>query len=143
EDIAARAMIGGNLEKSAWSIRVAPLVIVLGLLGTACLVMIVARAWRRPWRGEHVFVAAWIVVNVVLVHVLWFYNDRYYVVFAPAFAIVGACALDGNRAGKIVAAALLVAWAAIGITGTRDLFAFNSVLAETARELEASGIPPW
>jgi hypothetical protein len=42
-----------------------------------------------------------------------------------------------------VAAALLVVWAAIGITGTRDLLAYNEACALAAKQLEARGVPPW
>jgi hypothetical protein len=82
-------------------------------------------------------------LQIVCINALWLYNDRYYVVFAPLLAIVGAQALDRDRLGRAVAAALLVVWASIAISGTRDMLAFNDTCARVAAELEASGIPAW
>ncbi len=38
---------------------------------------------------------------------------------------------------------MLVIWAGVAISGTRDMLAFNEACATAARELEASGIPSW
>jgi hypothetical protein len=64
-------------------------------------------------------------------------------VFAPGIAILGARALDDDSRAQWVAACVLVVWAAIGITGTRDLLAFNEACGLAAKQLEASGVPPW
>src|SRR6185436_15662287 len=42
-----------------------------------------------------------------------------------------------------VATGLLIVWAGIAISGTRDMLAFNGTCASVTEELEASGIPPW
>jgi hypothetical protein len=141
----SRALIGGSLQKSAWSVRIAPLVTAIGFLGAGASLAAAARALQRrnSWRGDGVVIAAFIVVYLALVHLLWFYNDRYYVVFAPALAIAGAKAIDTNRTGKCVAATVFAIWAAISITGTREMISFNDTLTETARELETSGVPAW
>jgi hypothetical protein len=62
---------------------------------------------------------------------------------SAAVAIVAASAIDNDTRAQRVAAALLVVWAAIAITGTRDLLAFNAACAEATRSLEASGVPPY
>jgi hypothetical protein len=142
-DIAARSMLDGNVEASRWSLRVTPLVGLLGLLTVGALVVIgVRRCLQRTNRSERV-VFALAVLQVVCINALWLYNDRYYVVFAPLLAIVGAQALDRDNLGQGLAAGLLIVWAGIAISGTRDMLAFNDTCARVAGELEASGIPPW
>ena len=54
------------------------------------------------------------------IHALWLYNDRYYLVLAPGVAIAAATALDQDTRAQRVAAALLVVWATVAITGTRE-----------------------
>ena len=76
-----------------------------------------------------------------MIHLLWLYNDRYYLVLAPTLAIIGARALDADRRAKWVVSALLVVWAAVATSGTRDMLAFNEACAIAARQLEATGIP--
>ena len=142
-DIAARSMIDGNVAASSWSLRITPLVELLGLLTVAALVVIVIRrGLHSAGRSERV-VFAMALLQLVCTNVLWLYNDRYYVVFAPMLAIVAAQALERNRLGQGVAAGLLVVWAGIAISGTRDMLAFNGTCASVTQELEASGIPPW
>ncbi len=142
-DIAARSMLDGNVAASSWSLRVTPLVELLGLLTVGALVVIGLRRYlQRTNRSERV-VFALVLLQVVCINALWLYNDRYYVVFAPLLAIVGAQALDRDNLGQGVAAALLIVWAGIAISGTRDMLAFNDTCARVAGELEASGIPPW
>ena len=51
----------------------------------------------------------------------------------PVLAVLAAAALDENGRAQCVAAALLVVWAAIGITGTRDLLAYNEACALAAQ----------
>ena len=38
---------------------------------------------------------------------------------------------------------MLVGWAAIAVTGTRDMLAYYEAASDAARVLEASGIPAW
>jgi len=42
-----------------------------------------------------------------------------------------------------MAAACLVLWAGVAISGTRDMLAFNEACAAAAREVEATGVPAW
>jgi hypothetical protein len=145
QDIGARAVIAGDAPVSAWSVRVMPYLRGLGLVVLASLLVLgVQGAITGPrWgRGESVLLTH-LLLLLVATHVLWLYNDRYYLVFAPTVAIFGAAALDRDSRAQWVAAAMLVLWAAIGITGTRDLLAFNEACATAARRLEASGVPPW
>ncbi|MEP7305044.1 MAG: glycosyltransferase family 39 protein [Acidobacteriota bacterium] len=145
QDIGARAVIAGDAPASAWSARVMPVLRGLGLVTLASLLLLCGRGLltRARWgRGEFVLVTqAFLLLGAT--HVLWLYNDRYYLVFAPILAVLAAAALDQNGRAKCVAAAVLIVWAAIGITGTRDLLAFNEACALAAKRLEARGVPPW
>ena len=145
QDIAARAMIPGGLAPSNGSLRLVPVVKLLGLLAVASLGVITVRGWlRRPgWGKVELPIITFGVLHVAVIHALWLYNDRYYVVLAPAVAIIAAQALDADGRGKWLATALLAVWAGIAISGTRDMLAFNDACARAAQELEASGIPPW
>jgi hypothetical protein len=145
QDIAARAMLDGNVAPSSWSLRVVPVVKLLGLLAVGALGVIGVRDWLRwpDWRRVELVILTLALLQVVCINVLWLYNDRYYVVLAPLLAIVGARALDLDGRGKWIATAILAIWAGIAISGTRDMLAFNDACAKAARELEASGIPPW
>jgi len=63
--------------------------------------------------------------------------------FAPVVAILAAEAIDQDRRAQVVAAGILVVWAFVAVTGTRDLLAFNDACAAIAKDLEASGVPAW
>jgi hypothetical protein len=142
-DIAARSMLDGSIAASSWSLRVTPLVELLGLLTVGALTVIVIRRFLHLTGTSERVVWALVVLQLVCINVLWLYNDRYYVVFAPMLAIVAAQALERSSLGQVVAAALLIVWAAVAISGTRDMLAFNGACASLTEELEASGIPPW
>jgi 4-amino-4-deoxy-L-arabinose transferase-like glycosyltransferase len=153
-DIAARSMLDGTVAASSWSLRATPFVELLGLLIVGALtVIVIRRCWHpvadrgRPSgrpdnRGERV-VFALAGLQFVCINALWLYNDRYYVVFAPMLAIIGAQALERHRLGQAVAAGLLIIWAAIAISGTRDMLAFNGTCESVTEQLEASGVPSW
>jgi 4-amino-4-deoxy-L-arabinose transferase-like glycosyltransferase len=142
-DIGARSMLDGNVTASNWSLHVTPLVGLLGLLSVGALAVIgVRRCLQRSDRSERV-VFTLAVLQVICINALWLYNDRYYVVFAPMLAIVGAQAVDRDSLRQGIAAGLLIVWAGFAISGTRDMLAFNDTCARLAAELEASGIPPW
>jgi hypothetical protein len=144
QDIAARAVIGGDAAASPWSQRVMPFARALGLVTVAALFVLAARGPLRSarWRKEHAIFVANGVLLLAATHVLWLYNDRYYLVFAPAIAVPAAAALDRDRRAQGFAAAGLALWAFIGVTGTRDLLAFNDACAQLARDLESTGVPP-
>jgi hypothetical protein len=144
QEISARTLIGGDVSPSLWSARMAPLVKVLGAICVAALCFACLDAWRRrSGRGEGELVVLSLgVLHLGAIHALWFYNDRYYVVLAPVLAMIAALALDANRRGRWLAAVLLVFWAGIDITGTRDMLAFNEACADAVQQLEAQGIPP-
>ena len=82
-------------------------------------------------------------LNLALINLLWIYNDRYYLVLAPALAWLALGPAGPTRRGQWVAVALLSVWAAIALSGTRDLLAFNDAAATAARQLEAAGVPSW
>jgi len=145
QDVAARAMIGGDLASSMWSLRVAPAVRVLGLLAVVSMTVVCVRGWVRTprWGRAETVVGTLALLHLALINLLWLYNDRYYLVLAPALAILGARALDEDRLAKSMAAACLVLWAGVAISGTRDMLAFNEACAAAAREVEATGVPAW
>lgn len=142
-DVAARSMLDGDVAASTWSVRVTPIVELLGLLTVGALTVIVVRRCLHPIGKRERVVFALAALQLVCINALWLYNDRYYVVFAPLLAIVGAQALDHDGLGKGIAAGLLIVWAGIAISGTRDMLAFNGTCASVTEELEASGIPAW
>ena len=144
QDIAARAMVGGPLGPSAWSIRAAPAVRLIGLLAMASLVAIFVRrrAGSSRWGRPELVVLTMAGLHVAMIHALWFYNDRYYVVLAPLVAIIAAQAIDTDGRAKWLAVPLLGVWAVVSATGTRDMLAYNDACARAAQELEAAGIPP-
>jgi len=144
-DIAARMMLDGAVVSSAWALRVVPLVKLTGLLTVAALLVIGVRSWLPPnrWGRAEFVIVAFAALHLVCINVLWLYNDRYYVVLAPLVAIVAARALDLDSRAKWVAAAMLVVWSGVAISGTRDMLAFNQAAATLERETEASGIPRW
>jgi hypothetical protein len=145
QDIAARAMIGGDLASSIWSVRAAPAVRVLGLLAVVSLIVVCVHGWTRAprWGRAEVVVGTLALLHLALINLLWLYNDRYYLVLAPAWAILGARALDQDRLAKSIAAGCLVLWAAVAVSGTRDMLAFNEACAAAARAVEATGVPAW
>jgi Dolichyl-phosphate-mannose-protein mannosyltransferase len=145
QDIAARAMIGGDLASSAWSLRVTPALRVLGLLAVVALAIVCLRGGTRAprWGRAEIVVGTLALLHLALINLLWLYNDRYYLVLAPALAILSARALDDDRLAKSIAAGCLVLWAAVAASGTRDMLAFGEACAAAAREVEAAGVPAW
>jgi hypothetical protein len=145
QDIGARAVIAGDAPVSAWSLRAMPFVRGLGLVVLAMLLLLGMRGLfgARRWGRPEVVLLVYFALLLGETHALWLYNDRYYLVFAAPLAVLAAAALDRNTRGRWAAAAMLVLWAAIGVSGTRDLLAFNDACAQAAKRLEASGIPPW
>jgi hypothetical protein len=145
QDIAARAMIGGDLASSTWSLRVTPAVRLLGLLAVVALTVVCVHGWIRAprWGRAEIVVGTLALLHLALINLLWLYNDRYYLVLAPALAILGARALDEDRLAKSIAAGCLVLWAAVAASGTRDMLAFSEACAAAAREIEADGVPAW
>jgi len=79
-------------------------------------------------------------LHLILINTLWLYNDRYYIVFAPAVAYL-ATRLSPMRLA--VAGPLLALWAVVAVTGTRDMIGVNDTVGHLARQLEASGAKPW
>ena len=116
--------------------------ILIGLVSVAALMAIGVARLLPPggWTRAHGIIATMAVLQLVCINALWLYNDRYYVVLAPLVAIIAAQALDVDGRAKSIASALLVVWAGIAITGTRDMLAFNDAVARLARETEASRV---
>jgi 4-amino-4-deoxy-L-arabinose transferase-like glycosyltransferase len=141
QDVGARAMIGGDAPLSDLSARLAPLVTVVGLASASGFVIAAVRTVRRLTPAAAVIVSfgvlQWIAVNA-----LWLFNDRYYLPFAPAVALVAAHAIE-TRVQRLAAAVLLAALAAVAVTGARDMLDANAAAAGAARDLECDGVPAW
>lgn len=146
EEISARAMLPGGVPGHPWALAAQPWLMGLGALVAGAAVAVVASLPRNDGarsvaaRGLAV-VGIYGVLQGAAVHVLWLYNDRYYLVLAPVLAIVGALVLDARPRAQLAAAWALVPWFALAVTGTRDMLAVNHVAAVTVRALEQSGVP--
>jgi hypothetical protein len=142
QDFATRGgLLGGDLQPSAWSVRVMPFVKVAGAFVVSSLAVGVVASLRRYPPAARVVIAL-AVGHVLLFNLLWFFNDRYYVVLAPSLAYLAVVPLAGDRRALWVAAPLLAFWGFVCVTGTRDMLATNDAVAGLERELEASGVPP-
>src|SRR5262249_25685395 len=142
QDLATRGgMLGGDLQPSSWSMHVTPFLCVLGAVvaGSFLLAMFESTQRRTP---AGIVIATIALLHVVLFNVLWFFNDRYYLVLLPPMAFLAADRMNtqGRRAVWI-AAPLLTLWAFVSFTGTRDMIATNDVVARLAHDLEARGVP--
>ena len=143
QDIGARAMIGGALSPSAWSIRVAPMLRALGVVTIGAMLVACVRLRRQFSDGGVRVLVSLGFLNLALINLLWVYNDRYYLVLAPTLAWIALGPAGPTKRGQWVAGALFSVWAVIAISGTRDLMAVNAASATAARQLEAAGIPSW
>jgi hypothetical protein len=140
QDIGVRAMIGGSLAPSSWSLRITPALRVIGIVTLAALCVAVLARKRQP--GGSILVSLGL-LNLMLVNVFWFYNDRYYLPLAPTVAYLAVGLIGDERRAKIVAGALLSVWAMVAFTGTRDMLEVNDACRAAARQLEQTGTPPW
>lgn len=142
QEISARAMIGGDAAASAWSQRAMSLLVILGLLLVACFVIACVSGHARTSRSAAVVVATG-TMFIALVNALWLYNDRYFLVFAPAVAMLATMWLARLQVRPALAGALLAVWAAVALTGTRDMLDVEEACAVAAHDLEAAGVPAW
>ena len=145
EDLATRGgLIDGSLSPSPIAMRLAPVVSVIGIVAAASLIVGIGMARYRERRGAVVLVVLGL-MHIVLFNVLWFFNDRYYVVLAPTLAYFAAAPFADarwNRRLLWVAAPMLALWGFISVTGTRDMIATNAAVARLAHDLETQGIAP-
>lgn len=145
QELTARSMVGGHVPPSAWSLAARPWLQAAGLYVLAGAVVLAVTRWRAPSPGRAGLgvVAAYGLLNVAAIHLLWLYNDRYYVVLAPPLAVLAAIALDARPAPLRLAAIGLAAWAAVDVTGTRDMLAVYRAAAAAVADLQSSGVPAW
>ena len=147
QDIGARAMLTGTAATSPWSAAVTPWLRGLGLVAIAAAVaglcLPSGAESRHPredaGRGSGLLLAL-AALHFILINTLWLYNDRYYIVFAPAVAYLA------TRLGPMrlsIAGPLLALWALVAVTGTRDMLGVNDTAGRAATTLEASGAKPW
>ena len=143
QDIAGRAMIDGTLAPSAWSERVRWLVGLVGLVGVAALArglfLLLRLARSTP---AAIVPIAFGVINLALVNVLWFYNDRYYIVFAPLICCAAVASLNDRPGERWTAGVLLMVLCTVSVTGTRDMLDVAQACADARHRLEASGVAP-
>jgi Dolichyl-phosphate-mannose-protein mannosyltransferase len=137
-----RVLISGMPEPSAWSERVRPLVLGLGVLsGAGLLISIASSAADR--RRAVVLVLLLGAVGIVVINALWLYNDRYYLPLAPTIACAAALWATRVRAPAVFASVLLALLWIVAVTGTRDMLDVNETVARAAADLETAGVPPW
>jgi hypothetical protein len=141
QDVAARAMLGGTVPPSLMSVRLKPIVQAAGVVTLAALIVGFARAVRQAPAGGWLLLLLG-AMNLLLINVLWFYNDRYYVIFLPTLAYFAA-RLPATRAANVTSVALVALWLFVSVTGVRDMLATNGAVARLARALESEGVPPW
>jgi hypothetical protein len=142
QDIAARAMVGGDAMVSAWSMWARPLVLLVGLFTVAAFIQ-AGRLSRPRGSGAATFMLAYALLNLAVVHALWLYNDRYFLVFAPTIVWLAAQWCTRVVVRPALVWTLLACMAAVSISGTRDMLDVNEACATAARDLEAAGVPAW
>jgi Dolichyl-phosphate-mannose-protein mannosyltransferase len=78
---------------------------------------------------------------LVLVNLLWFYNDRYVLILLP---VLVALALAGRAVVRVapVAWVATAVFAVVAVAGTRDALRFNQEVRDTWQALVDSGVPP-
>jgi hypothetical protein len=137
-----RVLILGMPEPSAWSERVRPLVLGLGMItGVGFLFSIVSSAAER--RRAVLLVLVLGAVNLAVINALWLYNDRYYLPLAVTIACAAALWAARLRAPAAVASVLLALLWIVAVTGTRDMLDVNETVARAAADLESAGVPAW
>ncbi|HEY7171877.1 MAG TPA: glycosyltransferase family 39 protein [Vicinamibacterales bacterium] len=137
-----RVLILGMPDPSAWSERVRPIVLGLGMIaGAALFVSIVSSAAERRRAVALVLVLG--AVNLAVVNALWLYNDRYYLPLAPTLACAAALWAARVRAPAAVASVLIALLWIVAVTGTRDMLDVNETVARAAADLETAGVPAW
>jgi hypothetical protein len=142
QDIATRGgLFGGELQPSAWSVRVTPFLRVAGAFVVSAFFVGCVMIRHRELRAARIVVVVGL-LYVVAFNLLWFFNDRYYLVLAPTLAYLAAAPLDDDPRVMWIAVPVLFLWGFFGITGVRDVLATNEVVARITRELEADGVPP-
>ena len=92
----------------------------------------------RSSRGPLV---VYLAAYLVLVNVLWFYNDRYVLVLLPLVVALALGQRDQTLVPRLAWAALAL-FAVIGLAGTRDSLRFNQAVRDTWQSLVDSGVPP-
>ena len=92
----------------------------------------------RSARGP---VVVYLAAYLVLVNVLWFYNDRYVLVLLPLVVALALGHRDQTAVPRLAWAALAL-FAVVGLAGTRDALRFNQAVRDTWQSLVDSGVPP-
>ena len=92
----------------------------------------------RSSRGP---VVVYLAAYLVLVNVLWFYNDRYVIVLLPLLVVLALGHRDQTAVPRPAWAALAL-FAVVALVGTRDALRFNQAVRDTWQSLVDSGVPP-
>lgn len=146
-EISARAMLPGGVPGHPWAMAAQPWMTTLGaIVGGALVAVLWPRFQRRRsgGAGDDGLAVIYIygALQLAATHVLWLYNDRYYLVLAPVVAVLAGRVLEARPRAHAVAIVAFVPWLTIAVTGTRDMLSVNHVAAEAVRRLEASGVAP-
>ena len=139
-DMAARTLIAcTDIGRAPWTEWMAPLLPAAGtvVLGAMVAGATAVRAQPECARGTGTILLAFAGLELLIANALWLYNDRYYIVFAPALAYL-VTALAPMRVR--VAVPLVALWAVVSVTGVRDTLAFNETVSAAVQTLEDSGV---
>jgi hypothetical protein len=95
------------------------------------------------WIASHATIMVTLaLLNIVLIHVLWFYYDRYYLVLLPSVIYVALKATVKTGFTKAVALLGISLLAVVSVASTWDMLRFDQFCWDTYNELRASGVPP-
>lgn len=104
--------------------------------------------WRQAWTlaedaatSARTPIVLFLGSYLVLVNVLWFYNDRYALVLLPLTVILALGRREVTRV-PVPAWAAAAVFAVIAVMGTRDSLRFNQEVRDTWQALVDSGVPP-
>jgi hypothetical protein len=142
EILVTRGHLPSDVPSSAWSIRVTPVLTIIGAVILALWIVGLHSLRRIDRRAVRLLVAAGL-LHFVIINLTWTYYDRYYLVLVPTCLLVAAAPLADGRLRTWVAVGVLAVWGFISITGTRDMLMTSQVCADLTRELEEQGVPPF
>jgi 4-amino-4-deoxy-L-arabinose transferase-like glycosyltransferase len=143
----ARRLMHGSLMTSEGG-GVATVAQALMFCSFGVILAAAARSARRTSVAgrEHTgfgLLAAFALCYLGLIHVLWLFNERYYLQLLPAAIPFCLRWLDEPQFSTRIAAALLAAQGAIGIAGTRDALRFNELCRTEYAALLHEGVSAY
>ena len=140
-----RTLIAGSIPDRPWLVW--PQRVVLGISLTGAVVVVAAlveglRRWRQWVRGPATILVLNGLGQLLLLHVLWLFYDRYYLPLLPGSIALHVRYLSPTK--RVIALILAgeLVWAAVAITGTIDMFRFSVAVLEARDWLLQQGVAP-